>query len=260
MQFEAGAVLSITDSIKSRVSDAEGNISTLTQTATSLTSRIGTADSSISVLEQTASSLSLRMQQAENELALIVEPDSVYVELSNLKGDVNQLQLDVSGLKQSTTALDASLDSVIRTQSEFEVGVGGLTSRLETVEQTQSNVSESLSTVREQQSIIQQKIDNINLSVSDKTVGGQNILYSADFGKINDDFVKTDWYSQNNFLQYHSSGTVKSSLVGPSKYGPLPDGTIGYFECMTDPANVQNGSDLFHYDAPSGYYLFEMLR
>ena len=260
VQFEAGAVLSITDSIKSRVSDAEGNISTLTQTATSLTSRIGTADSSISILEQTASSLSLRMQQAENELALIVEPDSVYVELSNLKGDVNQLQLDVSGLKQSTTALDASLDSVIRTQSEFEVGVGGLTSRLDTVEQTQSNVSESLSTVREQQSIIQQKIDNINLSVSDKTVGGQNILYSADFGKINDDFVKTDWYSQNNFLQYHSSGTVKSSLIEPSKYGPLPDGTIGYFECMTDPANVQNGSDLFHYDAPSGNYLFEMLR
>lgn len=48
--FEAGAVLSITDTIKSRVSDAEGNISTLVQRADSLTTRISDTEGNVSQL------------------------------------------------------------------------------------------------------------------------------------------------------------------------------------------------------------------
>lgn len=259
LQYEATAVLSINEDIKTRVSDAEGNISTLVQTASSITSTVSSLDASVSQIRQTADQLSVRIQNAEDQLSILVDPDSVTVDIADLKGDVNNLQISLAGLQQNTTAINSSINTIQTVQNNFQVGINGLSNRLTAVEEEASNIDGALSTVREQQSLIEQRIDNINLSVSDKIVGGQNILNSADFGRISDSQVKEDWYSQTGWYQNHPTGQRKSTLVAPDIYSPVADGTVGRFEVYTDPTNVQDGVDPFHLD-PSGNYLVELLR
>ena len=58
-------------SLTSRISNAEGDISTLTQTATSLTSRISNAEGDISSLEQTAQGLTTRVANAEGDISVV---------------------------------------------------------------------------------------------------------------------------------------------------------------------------------------------
>jgi hypothetical protein len=57
--------------LNTRISSAEGNISTLQQTASSLSSKIASAEGNISTLQQTASSLSIRLTSAEGSIASI---------------------------------------------------------------------------------------------------------------------------------------------------------------------------------------------
>ena len=48
VQYQAEAILTINNDIKTRVSDTEGNISTLSQTATAITSTVSSLDASVS--------------------------------------------------------------------------------------------------------------------------------------------------------------------------------------------------------------------
>jgi hypothetical protein len=66
------ASLSVTaDGLASRVSDAEGNISTLTQTANGLNTRVTNAEGNISTLTQTASGLDARVTNAVGAISAV---------------------------------------------------------------------------------------------------------------------------------------------------------------------------------------------
>ena len=92
------------DSLTSRISSAEGNISTLQQTASSLTSRISSAEGNISVLQQTDATFSTRISNAEGDISALTQT-------------VNSFSLSVSnGSTSSTLYLDAGrteLSSVV---------------------------------------------------------------------------------------------------------------------------------------------------
>ena len=246
--FEAGAVLSITDTIKSRVSNAEGSISTLVQRADSITSRVSNVEGSVSTLEQTASSLSVRLQNAEDQIAVMVDPESVTVDIADMKGDINQLKIDVNGLQQTTSSLTQTTSGLSSTINEFRVGQNGLENRLQTVEQTTSNLDGALVTTRDQVSILTQRIDNIKLDVKDVMVGGENLLNCTDFGNIPDEDVKAAWTTSTSWMQNHSSGIRKSIIVEKNQYGPLADGTIGYIEVQTNPTGVADAANMFDHD------------
>lgn len=101
------------DSITSRVQGAEGNISTLTQTATSLQSQIRAANGNISTLTQTASSLQSQITSANGNISTITQTvNSISSSVRNLEGEVsniqqgaNQISLSVSGKLGSTASI-----------------------------------------------------------------------------------------------------------------------------------------------------------
>ena len=258
--FDAGAVLSITDTITARVSDAEGNISTLSQTAQQLLSRIQSNEGSISELRQTASSLEARIQTAEGRLDMIIDPTGITADIQGVKDDVNQLKIDVNGLKQTTSTLQTSIDGLTDTQNQFTVGINGLTNRLQQVEQQYSNLDGSLTTIRTRMSAIEQTISQISLSVKDVIVGGENLLNYTDFGVQPDEDVKSAWQTDTKWLQNHKNGKRVSTLIRNSgAYGPRADGSAGYFEVMSDPNNVDPAYEMFHQDS-YGHWYMELLR
>ncbi|MEG2860499.1 MAG: hypothetical protein RSA12_11455, partial [Clostridia bacterium] len=75
-----------------RVTTAEGNLSTVQQTATGLTARVTTAEGNISTVQQTANGLTSRV--------------------SSVEGSVSQVQQTASGLQSTVTGLDGRLSKV----------------------------------------------------------------------------------------------------------------------------------------------------
>ena len=95
-------------SITSRVQGAEGNISTLTQTANSLQSQITTANGNISSITQTVSSISSSVKNLEGEVSNIQQSaNKISLSVTGGLGSTASIILDVNGNKQ-TEDLDLS--------------------------------------------------------------------------------------------------------------------------------------------------------
>jgi len=94
-------------SLITRVSNAEGDISTLEQTATSLTARVSSAEGSISTLEQTASSLTSRVSSAEGSISTL---EQTATSLTARVGD-NELAITNMGIQLNGTVTVSSLQS-----------------------------------------------------------------------------------------------------------------------------------------------------
>lgn len=178
----------------------------------------------------------------------MIDPESVTVDIADMKTDINQLKIDVNGLQQTTSSLTQTTSGLSSTINEFRVGQNGLENRLQTVEQTTSNLDGALVTTRDQVSILSQRIDNIKFDVKDVMVGGENLLNCTDFGNIPDEDVKAAWTTSTSWMQNHSSGIRKSIIVEKNQYGPLADGTIGYIEVQTNPTGVADAANMFDHD------------
>ena len=87
--------------ITSRVQGAEGNISTLTQTANSLQSQIITANGNISTITQTVSSISSSVKNLEGEVSNIQQgANKISMSVTGGLGGTASIVLDVNGNKQ----------------------------------------------------------------------------------------------------------------------------------------------------------------
>ena len=77
----------ISEPIYRRIEDSDGNISSLTQTASSLTSRISNNEGDISSLTQTCSSLTSRISNAEGDISSISQTvNGISLSVSNESG------------------------------------------------------------------------------------------------------------------------------------------------------------------------------
>lgn len=100
------------DSITLRVQGAEGNISTLTQTATSLQSQITNARGDISTLTQTANSLQSQITNANGEISSISQKvNNIRLYVSNGEKS-STIELDVNGINVSTQTVRFNGDVV----------------------------------------------------------------------------------------------------------------------------------------------------
>lgn len=89
-------------SITSRVQGAEGNISTLTQTANSLQSQITNARGDISTLTQTATSLQSQITNAQGNISTISQKvDNIRLEVTNGES-ASWISLSVDGIEVSS--------------------------------------------------------------------------------------------------------------------------------------------------------------
>ena len=112
--MDAGAVLSITDSIRARVADTEGNIASVAMTSRQILTRLTGLESS---------------------LQLALNDDSAELRIEDIEGRINQIKLDVQGLQ---AAIDGGLeydDNWIRQRmATIQIGIDGINSQLEVIQ------------------------------------------------------------------------------------------------------------------------------
>ena len=119
LTMDAGAILSITDSIRARVSDAEGNIASIVMTSHQILTRI----SSI-----------------EQSLQFVLTDDSAELRLDDIEGRLNQIRVDINGLIARIEGAEEEIqdeydDNWIRKRfAEFEATIDGLKATLQSVQ------------------------------------------------------------------------------------------------------------------------------
>ena len=89
-----------------RVSNAEGDISTLVQTASGLGTRVTNAEGDISTLTQTASGLQTRVGNAEGDISTLTQT------ASGLSTRVGTAEGNISSLQQTASSISASVSSI----------------------------------------------------------------------------------------------------------------------------------------------------
>ena len=111
------------DGLRSRIGNAEGDITSLELTAAGLKTRIENAEGDITSLEATADGLDIRITGTEGEItSLKATTNSLGVQISNTNGNVASLELSVSGLQSQVNGkidgstaqsmIDQSIDSI----------------------------------------------------------------------------------------------------------------------------------------------------
>lgn len=175
--WDAGAVFSVTDTIKARVADNNGNINSLIITANSLIERISSAES---VLE------------------LIITDKSLSIAIDDLENRMNNIEITVDGLRAKISKASYDDGWIVSKFNELEITVDGIQSHIERIEHNAYDDTE----IRRQISELSITVAGFDYKVGDKIVGCINILNATDFG-IDE---QTDFQSH-----WTSSGTVTAS-------------------------------------------------
>ncbi len=107
------------DGLRSRIGNAEGDITSLELTAAGLKTRIENAEGDITSLEATADGLDVRITGTEGEItSLKATTNSLGVQISNTNGDVASLELSVAGLQSQVSGkIDGSTAQSMINQS-----------------------------------------------------------------------------------------------------------------------------------------------
>ena len=148
MTTDHGAIMSVTDDIKARVTDDEGNINTLVMTAKYLRERI---------------------TSAESTLDLLITDKSLELMIDNLKGKTNNITVDVDGLHASLRDFS---DEQTHKWADYEVTIDGIRGDISAVD----------GYARTQVARIDISLAGLTFEVSDKIVGAENLIDQTDFG------------------------------------------------------------------------------
>lgn len=120
--WESGAILSVTDSIKMRVSDSEGNIASLTIEADAIKTRVSDAEGNISTLQQTATSLTTRISNAEGDISSLEQTaTSLTTRISNAEGDISSLEQTADGLTTRVSNAEGSITTLNQSATKWNV-------------------------------------------------------------------------------------------------------------------------------------------
>lgn len=103
----------ISGPIYSQVSDLQGNVSTLEQTAASLTSTVTNLSGDVSVLQQTATSLTTRITNAEGDISSLEQTaTSLTTRIGNAEGDISSLEQTATSLTTRVTNAEGDISLV----------------------------------------------------------------------------------------------------------------------------------------------------
>ena len=140
---ETGSILN------NRLTDAEGNISSLTQTASGLSTRVSTAEGNISSLTQTATSLTTRVSNAEGDISTLVQTASgLGTRVTNAEGDISTLTQTASGLQTRVGNAEGDISTLTQTASGLSTRVGTAEGNISSLQQTASSISASVSSIQ----------------------------------------------------------------------------------------------------------------
>lgn len=163
------------DGLRSRIGNAEGDITSLELTAAGLKTRIENAEGDITSLEATADGLDVRINGAEGEItSLKATTNSLGVQISNTNGNVASLELSVSGLQSQVSGkidantaqsmIDQSIDSISLSVSSRN-GSSTFTLRAGQTELSTDTLNLTVNAVNVSGTLSASQIDATNLQV-----------------------------------------------------------------------------------------------
>lgn len=163
------------DGLRSRIGNAEGNITSLELTAAGLKTRIENAEGDITSLEATADGLDVRITGTEGEItSLKATTNSLGVQISNTNGNVASLELSVSGLQSQVSGkidantaqsmIDQSIDSISLSVSSRN-GSSTFTLRAGQTELSTDTLNLTVNAVNVSGTLSASQIDATNLQV-----------------------------------------------------------------------------------------------
>jgi predicted nucleic acid-binding Zn-ribbon protein len=218
--YEAGAILSVTDTIKMRVSDsegdiavlevesdaiktrvtnAEGDISTLEQTATSLTTRISNAEGDISTLEQTATSLTTRITDAEGNVSTLQQTaTSLTTRIESAEGDISTLEQTATSLTTRITNTEGDVSSLEQTASSLTTRIANAEGDISSLEQTATRLTSRISNAEGDISTLEQTASSLTSRISNA---------EGDITELEQSATKWNVVAK----QFNSDGSVKAS-------------------------------------------------
>ena len=218
-----------------RIGNAEGDISTLEQTATSLTTRIGNAEGDISTLEQTATSLTTRIGNAEGDISTLEQTAAgLTTRVSNAEGSITTL--NQSATKWNVVAQQFNNDGTVKSSGSVQLAIDNSLSTF-SVSADQINFTTGNFYIRNQDDAVTFHVDsdgNVEFSgqirggyITDTvTVGsGTRKMYIEPtatgaylIGKVgNYDAIQLGFYTKNNetvpSLFFYTDNDYQDSLV-----------------------------------------------
>ena len=163
------------DGLRSRIGNAEGDITSLELTAAGLKTRIENAEGDITSLEATADGLDVRITGTEGEItSLKATTNSLGVRISNTEGDISSLELSVSGLQSQVNGkidgntaqsmIDQSIDSISLSVSSRN-GSSTFTLRAGQTELSTDTLNLTVNAVNVSGTLSASQIDATNLQV-----------------------------------------------------------------------------------------------
>lgn len=163
------------DGLRSRIGNAEGDITSLELTAAGLKTRIENAEGDITSLEATADGLDVRITGTEGEItSLKATTNSLGVQISNTNGNVASLELSVSGLQSQVSGkidantaqsmIDQSIDSISLSVSSRN-GSSTFTLRAGQTELSTDTLNLTVNAVNVSGTLSASQIDATNLQV-----------------------------------------------------------------------------------------------
>lgn len=204
----------ITDPIMQVVTDVQGNVSVLEQTAQSLTIRITNAEGDISTLEQTAQSLTSRIGDAEGNISTLQQTaQSLTTRITNAEGDI-------SSLEQTATSLTTR--------------IGNAEGDISSLEQTATSLTTRISNAEGDITVAQQTADKINWIVASgssassmtltsemaQLIAGEISVYGAvTLRQLQNPASSAFINGSNMLLQSDSTGNSGSYLQFLNEYG-----------------------------------------
>lgn len=103
----------------SRITDAEGSITTLEQTASSITARIEDAEGNISTLEQTVNGFETRITNAEGDASdALATAEALVFRVSSAEGDITALEQTANGLLSRVSTAEGNISTVSQTANK----------------------------------------------------------------------------------------------------------------------------------------------
>lgn len=228
------------DGIRKRLSDAEGNVASLTLTAQGLTlsvqdqndrfaalsvsiegigTQVGNLEGSLSTVTQTVSGIETRVQSAEGNISSLTQTaSSLSTKISTAEGNISSLTQTVTSLSSSLSTAEGNISSLTQTAS-------GLTSRVSTaegsisgLEQTASGLSSKVSSLDGKYSSLKQTVDGFDIvgdinNVMEDGVGAINFVYgSTQVGRLIaiDRSLFELWAIDNMFVGSGGETTISS--------------------------------------------------
>ena len=208
---EMGAIF--TGGLESRVEDAEGNISTLTQTVNGFETRVSNAEGKISTLTQTVNGFETRVSDAEGNISTLTQTVNGFeTRVSDAEGDISTLALTLYGFETRVSDAEGNVSTLTQTVTGFESRVSGNENSISLLAQNQYSISLRVSNnelkIDDMGVAINGKVTFENLSKAGQTVINGNNITTGSINAIDLNGCKFTSESESGKVIIIASGSI----------------------------------------------------